>query len=91
MYKLCMLIFQKVAVAQALRVCSPKISTGWRKNSTSMLAMLVASCSVEAEGASFEILSIYADIRNYNDCDDNDAEYDAKKTTGKEFIHVNMF
>ena len=48
-----------------------------------MLAMLVASCSVEAEEAFFEILSIYADIRNYNDCDDNDAEYDARENNRK--------
>ena len=31
LHKLCMLIFQKLAVAQALGVKSPKISTVWEK------------------------------------------------------------
>ena len=31
LHKLCMLIFQKLAVAQALHVKSPKISTVWKK------------------------------------------------------------
>ena len=44
LHKLCMLIFQKLAVTQALRVKSPKVSTVWEKKNTSMLAMLGAFC-----------------------------------------------
>ena len=34
LHKLCMLIFQKLAVAEALRSKSPKISTVWEKEKT---------------------------------------------------------